>query len=137
MPETRENIAMNVQTTNGGPAAQATGGGMPTFMPPTDIYETKDAVIMFLEMPGADPGSLDVTLDRRTLKVSATSPSSAPQGYALVNAEYRDGAYERSFALSDQVEGDHVDAVFKDGVLRLTLPKASPTPAKKITVKSE
>jgi HSP20 family protein len=127
---------MNLQTTNGGSAAPAGNGGMPTFVPPTDIFETKGAVVMFLEMPGADPSSLDVTLDSRALTVSAKSPSSPPQGYALVDAEYRDGGYERSFSLSDQIDGDHVDAVFKDGVLRLTLPKASPSPTRKIAVKS-
>ena len=49
-----------------------------------------------------------------------------------MHAEYREGNYERVFTLSDQVDGDRIDAVFKDGVLRLTLPKATPSPAKKI-----
>ena len=53
-----------------------------------------------------------------------------------MHAEYRDGSYERVFTLSDQVDGDRIDAVFKDGVLRLTLPKATPSPAKKIAVKA-
>ena len=108
----------------------------PTFVPPTDIVETKDALIMMLDMPGADPDSLNVTLDKRMLTVSARSTPSARQGYALVHAYYRDGSYERMFTLSDQVDGDRIDAVFKDGVLRLTLPKATPSPAKKIAVKA-
>jgi HSP20 family protein len=53
-----------------------------------------------------------------------------------VHAEYRDGNYERVFTLSDQIDGDRIDALFKDGVLRLTLPKAASSPAKKITVKA-
>jgi HSP20 family molecular chaperone IbpA len=108
----------------------------PTFVPPTDILETNDAVVVLLDMPGADPESLNVTLDRRAVTVSARSTPIKPQGYALVVAEYEDGNYERSFTLSEQVDDEHVEAVFKDGVLRLTLPKSKSAPAKKIPVKS-
>jgi HSP20 family molecular chaperone IbpA len=107
----------------------------PTLVPPTDIIETKDALVMMLDMPGADPESLDVALDRKELRVSARSTPSVPEGYALVHAEYRDGNYERVFSISELIDEERIDAVFKDGVLRLTLPKASP-PAKKIEVKA-
>jgi HSP20 family protein len=108
----------------------------PVFAPPTDILETKDAVIMVLDMPGADTGTLSITLDNRVLNVSARSAPSAPEGYTLVRAEYRDGNYERRFTLTEQIDRDRVDAVLKDGVLRLTLPKAVPSPAKTIEVKT-
>ena len=107
----------------------------PTFIPPTDIFETKDNIVMLLDMPGADPESLNVTLERRELGVAARSTISPPQGYTAVHAEYRPGGYERSFNLPDEVDNERIDAVFKDGVLRLTLPKAQ-MPAKKITVKA-
>jgi HSP20 family protein len=109
---------------------------MATYVPSTDIYETKDAVMMFVEMPGADPGSLDVTLDKRALRIAARSTPSTFEGYTLVHGEYRDGNYERAFTLSDQVDGERIDASLKDGVLRLTLPKAAPSPARKIAVKA-
>jgi HSP20 family protein len=108
----------------------------PSLAPPTDIYETKDAVIMLLDMPGADPETLNVTLEQRVLAVSARSISTTPQGYTPVLVEYEDGNYERSFTLSDLVDENHIDAVLKEGVLRLTLPKVTPGPPKKITVKS-
>jgi HSP20 family protein len=108
----------------------------PSLAPPTDIYETKDAIIMLLDMPGADPETLNVTLEQRVLAVSARSISTTPQGYTPVLVEYQDGNYRRSFTLSDLVDEEHIDAVFKDGVLRLTLPKVTPGPPKKITVKS-
>ena len=58
-----------------------------------------------------------------------------PEGYALIHAEYRDGNYERVFSISERIDEERIDAVFRDGVLRLTLPKASP-PAKRIEVKA-
>jgi HSP20 family protein len=111
--------------------------GAVTFAPPADVYETKDEVLLVLDMPGAEPDTLDVTLDKRVLTVSAQSNPWAPEGYTLVEAEYRDGNYERSFILSDQLDGEHIDARFKDGVLRIKLPKAPPPPAKKIAVNAE
>jgi len=115
--------------------AAQTDGRLPTFIPPTDIFETKDSVIMLLEMPGVEPSTLDVTLDKRVLTVSAQSMPNIPQGYALLYGEYQDGNYERAFTLSDQIDGDHIDAEFKDGILRLVLPKMNP-PARKIEVKA-
>jgi HSP20 family molecular chaperone IbpA len=130
-----QQVAAGRQTGTGRAGAEGAGEA-PTLVPPTDIYETKDAVVMLLDMPGADPDSLDVTLEKRELTVSARSMISAPEGYTPVYVEYREGNYERAFTLSDQVESEKIDAMLKDGVLRLTLPKAAPARAKKIEVKS-
>jgi len=107
----------------------------PTSVPPADIIETEDAVMMLLDMPGADPAGLDVTLDKRVLSLSAQSEMPEPPGYTLLYGEYRAWRYERSFLVSDRVDGDRIDAVLKDGVLTLKLPKSAPSPAKKITIK--
>ena len=92
---------------------------------------------MVMDLPGADPGSLDVALDKRVLTVSARVTSSAPEGYAPAYIEFRDGTYERRLAFSEQPDGDGIDATLKDGVLRVTIPKAADAAAKKITVKAE
>ena len=123
------------QQTNGTVPSEATRTE-PVFTPPTDIIETTAGVQMILDMPGADPDSLDVTLDNRVMRISARSASSAPDGFALVHAEYRDGSYERSFTVSEPIDTARIEAVLKDGVLRLTLPKAAPSPAAKISVKA-
>jgi HSP20 family protein len=122
----------NTEKGNGRTADQPSS--VPTFAPPADIYETKEDVQLYLDMPGADPATLDVTLDRRILVVSARCTPWRPQGYMLLAAEYQDGNYERSFVLSDQLDGEKIDANFKDGVLCISVPKAPPSPAKKITV---
>ena len=109
----------------------------PTFTPAADILETGEAIVMVMDVPGADPGSLDVALDKRVLTVSARVTSSAPEGYAPAYIEFRDGTYERRLAFSEQPDGDGIDATLKDGVLRVTIPKAADAAAKKITVKAE
>jgi HSP20 family protein len=107
---------------------------IPTFVPPTDIFDTDQQIVMLLDVPGADPASIDVALERRVLTVSAHSQPFQPQHYALLHGEYDDGNYERAFTLSDEVDGERIEATLKDGVLRLTLPKMTPSPAKKIAV---
>ena len=126
---------MTDQQSNETVPAQATRTE-PVFTPPTDILEDPKGVRLLLDMPGADPDSLDVTLDQRVLRISARSVSSAPEGFALVHAEYRDGNYERSFTVSEPIETAKIEAVFRDGVLELTLPKTTPSPAAKISVKA-
>lgn len=110
---------------------------LPTLIPPTDIYETKDALILLMDVPGADPASVEVTLDRKRLTITArTMETRPPEGYSLVYAEYQQGNYERGFTLAGEIDADRIDAMLKDGVLRITLPKVTPSPAKKIQVKA-
>ena len=128
---------MNQITSNGPSAVTELTSTAPIFTPPADILEKGDTVVMLLDVPGADPASLDVTLDKRILTITARVTSDAPQGYAAAHIEFRDGTYERRFVFSEQMDGEHIDATLKDGVLRLTVPKAADTAAKKISVKAE
>jgi HSP20 family molecular chaperone IbpA len=58
-----------------------------------------------------------------------------PGDFSLALAEYEIGDYERNFRVSDSVAKDKIDALYKNGVLRLTLPKAEQAKARKIAVK--
>ena len=117
-----------------GSAPEPTRGG-PTLIPATDIIERSDALVMILDGPGADPQSLNVTLDESVLTVSAQSTATEPEGLRPLYTEYRAGSYERTFVISDQIDGDGIEAVLKNGVLRLTLPKTTQSPSRKIPVK--
>jgi HSP20 family protein len=122
------------ETSNGSTIqAQAAEPG-PIFIPPADVMEKGGTIVMVLDVPGADPSSLDITLEKRVLTISAKVKSSAPEGYAPAHMEFVDGTYERRFVFSDQMDGDHIEATLKDGVLRLTVPKAPETAAKKVAV---
>jgi HSP20 family protein len=131
------NASPNGSAVSNGNVTTAAAEGQPTgpiFVPPADIIEKGNTVIMLLDVPGADPASLDVTLEKRVLTISAKVKSFAPEGYAPVHIEFQDGTYERRFIFSDEMDGEHIDATLKDGVLRLTVPKAPDTAAKKIAV---
>ncbi|MCW5700520.1 MAG: Hsp20/alpha crystallin family protein [Rhodospirillales bacterium] len=127
--------SVNRKAASGETGAESTRN-VPVFRPAADIYETKDALVLVLEMPNVDPGDIDVTLDKRVLTVLGRGKSIVPEGYALSQAEYRDGDYERSFTLPEAIDADGIAATVKDGVLSLNLPKSKPAPAKTISVKT-
>ena len=116
-----------------GDTAESTRNVRP-LVPPTDIYETADALVLALEMPGVSTDSVNVSLDKRVLTITGQGAHHEPSDFVLVHGEYRDGIYERAFTLSEAVDGERVEASMKDGVLQLTLPKAQPAKAKTIPV---
>jgi HSP20 family protein len=123
-----------VAASQGQPAGRS---DVPNLIPPADIFETKAAVILLLDVPGADPGAVEVTLDKKRLTIRAPArQTQPPQGYSCVYAEYQPGNYVRGFTLAGEIDGDRIEAALHDGVLRLTLPKASPSEPKKINVKA-
>src|SRR5438445_9385505 len=105
-------------------------------MPPADIYETRDSIVVLAEMPGVAPDGVDITLERRVLTIRGRSAANSHPGYQRVYDEYADGDYERVFTLSENIDRDRIEATPKDGVLHLVLPKAEAAKARKIELKA-
>jgi HSP20 family molecular chaperone IbpA len=106
------------------------------FVPRADIYETDDAIVVVADMPGVDESSLDITLENNVLTINGCVEPMQPEGYSLTYAEYREGDYVRSFRLSDEIDGEGIEATLKDGVLHLNLPKVKEARTRKIEVKA-
>jgi len=106
------------------------------FSPRTDVFETGEAIVVVADMPGVVEDSVDITLEKNVLTIKGGVDVPEREGFKLTYGEYRDGDYERSFALSEGVDRDGIEAMVKDGVLRLTLPKSKETAARKIPVKA-
>jgi HSP20 family molecular chaperone IbpA len=105
------------------------------YMPRTDIYETRDELVLEMDVPGADDQSVQVTLEKNVLTINAYPVYAAFEGHTLAYAEYGEGDYQRSFALSDEIDQSRIEAKVKNGVLYLHLPKAGEVKPHKITVK--
>lgn len=106
------------------------------YVPPTDIYETADAIILVADMPGVGEGGVTVELEGGTLTIAGSPATWARDTRDAVRCEYRPGGYERAFTLSDAIERKKITASMKDGVLTLVLPKAAPAKAHRITVQA-
>jgi len=106
------------------------------FVPRVDIYESKDDINLIADIPGADQDSIEITLEKNILTIEARVGTEKPVDFSLTYAEYGIGDFKRKFTLSNEIDKDRINAVVKDGVLSLKMPKAGPAKAQKIEVKS-
>ncbi len=106
------------------------------FVPRSDIYETQDELVLVMDLPGSDEKGVDIVLEKNVLTVSAMPVFERPEGFTLAYAEYSEGDFKRSFALSNEVDRDRIEAKVKNGVLYLRLPKSGAAKPTKISVKS-
>jgi len=107
------------------------------YTPRTDIIETGQAIVLYADMPGTDEKSVDVTVEKNVLTITGTVEPQGQTGRSMFYSEYEAGDYERAFTISDEVDRDRIEAVVKNGVLKLTLHKAPQAEVKKITVRTE
>lgn len=96
------------------------------FLPPTDICETDESIVLTADMPGVKPEGVDVTLEKNVLTVQGTLADEHLR-HGATYAEYETGNYQRSFSLSNEIDGGGIEARMSNGVLTLTLPKTKPT----------
>jgi HSP20 family protein len=106
------------------------------FVPRADVYETEEGITVVADMPGVDENSVDITLENNVLTINGYVEPAQPEGHRLAYAEYQVGDYQRAFTLSDQIDRDGIEAVVKDGVLRLYLPKVTEAQRRKIAIRA-
>lgn len=102
---------------------------------PIDAYTTDDAIVLVADVPGLKPEQLDVTLEGDTLTIHGELPARTESKNYLLR-ERVSGKFERVLTINTPIDNNKVEAVFEDGVLTLTLPKAEAAKPKTITVKS-
>jgi len=107
-----------------------------TFVPRVDIYETKEALFLIVDMPGVDDKTVDVELEKNILTISGQVENGKVKDHTLVFSEYEVGDYERTFTLSDEIDREKIKATVRQGVLRLELPKAEKVKPKKIAIQA-
>ena len=115
-------------------AAEATREGA-YFEPPVDIFETEEAIVLTAEMPGVRAEDIETDLRDNQLTISARMKPLDPK-WKLAYQEYRPGHYWRQFRVGQQIEQTRITADYKDGVLRLTLPKAENAKPRRIEVRA-
>jgi HSP20 family protein len=104
------------------------------YVPPSDIYETEDALVVVMEMPGVSRDNIEVSLENHVLRVEGRIDFSKYEGFEPIYTEYNIGHYTRSFTLSRKIDQERIAAQMQDGVLTLTLPKAKEAQARRIAI---
>ena len=96
-----------------------------SFVPNTDIFETEDALMVVMELPGVDREHTEITVEDNVLDVSGRIDFSKYEKLQPVYTEYNIGHFRRTFSLApSSIDEQKISADMKDGVLTLTLPKA-------------
>ena len=104
--------------------------------PKVNVYEYDDKVGIVAEIPGLNKKQLNVDVEDGVLTISGDKHSTFEEdGAKVIRRELKQSSFKRSFELGEQLDGDNINASFKDGVLSVSIPKIEPEKPKKTFVK--
>jgi HSP20 family protein len=100
---------------------------------PMDAWREGDAFFVEFDLPGIDPGSLDIDIERNVVTVRAQRPAVDPNREMLATERPR-GVFSRQLVLGENLDTDRIEASYNEGVLRLHIPVAEKAKPRKITI---
>ncbi|WAP57825.1 Hsp20/alpha crystallin family protein [Streptomyces sp. S465] len=101
---------------------------------PMDAFRDGDTFVVELDLPGVDPETIDLDVERNVLTVKAERRPSAGEGTEVVVAERSTGSFSRQLFLGETLDSERIDASYDAGVLRLTIPVAEQAKPRKIAI---
>ncbi|HLG15221.1 MAG TPA: Hsp20/alpha crystallin family protein [Blastocatellia bacterium] len=116
--------------------APAEGASLATWTPAVDVYEDENSFLIKAELPEVNRDDVKVNIEDNVLSITGSrrfEHEDKRDGYHRVERSY--GQFYRSFTLPPNVNPDAISAEFKDGVLRLSVPKKEEAKPKQIEVK--
>lgn len=107
-----------------------------TWLPPVDVYEDKNNVLVQAEIPGMKKEEFEVYMSGENLIIAGERKAETEEkGPGMYRAERYFGRFHRSIPLPTPVDGSRIDAHYKDGVLTITCPKTEAAKPKQVEVK--
>lgn len=104
---------------------------------PMDAWRDNDTFVIELDVPGVDPGSVDLDVERNVLTVRAERGPQASDALERVVSERPRGVFSRQLILGDALDTERISADYRAGVLRLTIPVAERAKPRKISISSD
>ena len=101
---------------------------------PMDLYRSGDHYVLHVDLPGADPGTIDVNIEDRTLTIRAQRTSRTEQDVQWLVNERPSGTYARQLTVGRGLALDKMGATYADGVLTLTIPVAEESKPRRVEV---
>jgi HSP20 family molecular chaperone IbpA len=102
--------------------------------PRYEIKETPEAFSLQVYLPGVSKDGLDLKVDHAEVRLNARRAWRKPEGWTALHRETSDASYELVFSHQSAFDADTIQAELRDGVLRVTLPKAGAVKPRKIVV---
>ena len=113
--------------------AQSGSARAPRFMP-MDLYRSGDHYVLHADLPGIDPGSVDVNVENNVLTIAAERSERTEEGVQWIASERFTGRYLRQLSLGDGIDSDKISATYANGVLTVTLPVAERAKPRKVSI---
>jgi HSP20 family protein len=115
-----------------------TGTGR-TWVPPLDMFERNDRFVVSVELPGIEPGDVEVSVEDSTLTIKGhrefVHEDTSDESFQRIERRY--GAFSRTVTLPSAADVERVEASFDKGVLTVEIPKREESKPRKITVKAK
>lgn len=103
---------------------------------PMDAWREGDRFVLEFDLPGVSPESVDLDVERNVLTIRAERVAGNGDWQMLANERPR-GAFSRQLVLGDNLDLEHIDASYRDGVLRLVVPVAEKAKPRRIEVRTD
>ena len=106
-----------------------------TLLPPVDVIEDASGITLYADLPGVPRDKLHLQVEADTLTIEGEIDLEMPEGIEASHSEVSVSRYRRVFTLSKELDATRVGAEFKNGVLRLSIPKAEHAQPRKVEIK--
>jgi HSP20 family protein len=116
--------------------AQQTWGGAsarPAVMP-MDAYRRGDRFFVHFDLPGVDPSSVDLTVEKNVLQVQAERGWRREEGDEIIASERPQGSFTRQLFLGEGLDADGIEATYDHGVLTVAIPVAEQAKPRKVEI---
>lgn len=128
------------QAQNTQQVAKPNGSGNSTeqavLRPPVDVIEDTNGITLLADLPGVPKDRLNLQLETHRLTIEGDVDLNLPQDMDSQHAEIQVPRYRRTFTLSSELDGEKASAEFKNGVLKLHIPKAAHAQPRRIEVRT-
>ena len=101
---------------------------------PMDAYREGDEFVVHFDLPGVDPNTIDLTVEKNMLTVRAERHWEPKESQDVLISERAQGSFSRQLFLGDSLDADRVQASYNQGVLTLTIPVAEQAKPRKVEV---
>lgn len=116
--------------------SQMLAGGDRPASAPMDAYRHGDSFVAHLDLPGVDPGSIEVSVEQNVLTITAERHWTPVDGDQVLSAERPQGRFTRQLFLGNALDTEKIHATYENGVLTITMPIADKAKPRKIEISS-
>ena len=117
-------------------ASAMTGARRGPSVMPIDLHRDGDHYVLSADLPGIDPGSVDIDLDGQLLTIRAERTLAEQDGVRWISRERQGGSFMRQLTLGQGIDTESISARYDNGVLSVTIPVSEKAKPRKVQVES-